>query len=346
MRLTKKIFLSVLLALVIFQAGYAKDELRIPVLNLAFNLAKGKVKVAKLPEGDSTATLLADAILYGARKKDKTNLMVDDSVENGYEEFVNFTGAYRKYLSRYGDKSPMFPGFNGGFGKFLKRELEWSDDDSQLHQNYLHALTSLVLIMQQNPSNRTQVLEATADILVNMKRSPESNYVAAYIYYTCGQIAADEKSKEVFDRKAAFVMERKLGSPPRYNQARWIELRQIADELLETWDGKGSFVNHSVADLRMDSLSTFGGLWLFNNQKEGKLLDFINDQVTYELVEAGKIPPNQDFINPSMDPSTVKSNLTFNTYALGIIAVLLLSVALIWFRFRRAERKLRETDQS
>ncbi len=335
---------------------------KIPLLNLAMTLVKSEGRlqghsqimddIGQSDEDMANRFAIAALANVVTATENPQPYLLPDSANAKFDDVTRVFNTYLDFRKRTGAAVPTFANHNGGFEAYASRMLQWSGNPDSLEIEINNSLILFCGVLQEFPSEKSKILEATADLVLHLKRSPSSKYVAAMLYYFAGKASGNDAIREAYERKAVFAMEKQISSPPTYNSARWLQLRRIAGQTLADWEpavgrpdklpgGRWNDFEYSFADFLSPAP---GSIRLFDDSMPGPLLDFMNEQVNYDLVEQGKVLANQEFVNPSMDPGSVKSNVMFNSYAIGIIAILLISIAVIWIKFSKAEKEFKDRE--
>lgn len=226
------------------------------------------------------------------------------------------------YAQQYQGTTPLFPGFNGGFYNFLKDSLHGGEKLS-IHE-YGLALDALFGWVKHTNGGSAVALELFADLLYRHPDRLLGNYFGCLTYMRAGLVSKGH-SREAFLEKAIYALESPATVRHHFNNYRFTQLRKALEADIAA--------KELVAD-PAHVLEVRDGQVQYVSARDGGSLLPILVKARAKTLEAG--PKTFNKYGQEVDQRKVKSDTTFNLYALLMIGTVIGAVAFFWWKIRKA----------
>ena len=250
-----------------------------------------------------------------------------------------------QYLEKYGDESPLFEGFNGGFYNFTCDSLQWryKKPDSTAFHDMLRSLMDLVVISGERPV----YYELMGDLLVHHPAPVTANWFSCLSYFRLAFALPDQQY--AFEEKAIHALEAPLKRRDRFDNYQFNRLRQRMAEDLDSVAGlRAAYLEResaAVAEGKQAVAFLLGELaerqrgdgavtWMHEGE-EGALPGIVREA---DRRYAEKRGLERKFAG-EVDLKRVKTEASFNYYGIAMILVVIGAVVLIWVRMSRGAKK-------
>lgn len=251
------------------------------------------------------------------------------------------TGGYKviaTYLNKYGDQSPLFPKFNGGFFHFASDSLGWNHNkpDSLGFLNCADKVMDLIILSEGQPVYH----ELLGDLFSQSPDRFTANWFGSLPYYRAGFF--EGMDKDVFRRKALFALEAPRSTEMRFDQYRIVQMGKHIGNDLDSMAifrasylaaekaamAKGGLPHESIKDEYGEDTGNF--VWLAENDR-GRIARVLRKAEAEDALRSGR---DRKFAG-EVDLKTVKADATFNVYAIVVILVVIAAAIFLGVQIKR-----------
>lgn len=256
-----------------------------------------------------------------------------------------------QYLEKYGDDTPLFKGFNGGFYSFACDSLQWrfKKPDSTDYHRMLRSLLDLSALTGQ----QSVYFELMGDLLVHHPDVVKANWFGCLSYF---RSAFDiPQAKAIFEEKAIYALEAPQKAANRFDNYQFNRLRmrlqsdmdsvavmraeyeagekaavaagESASAFLEGELGKrAAVVEYGAGDATVTYI---------HEDAPGNLPGIIREADRRHAESMGE---ERKFAG-EVDLKGVKSETTFNIYGIAMILVVVGAVIFFWLKLTRGRKQ-------
>jgi|GEM_PF-3740537 len=245
-----------------------------------------------------------------------------------------------EYLSKYGDESPLFPHFNGGFFQFCQDSLRWGVEqtDSVAYHRMLGTVSDLVILSQEKPV----YFELAGDLLANHSDEVTANWYGALAYLRLAELLPDQK--EWVEEKAIFALEAPKTSRNRFDNYQFTQLKKhFANDRSAIQEARKSYLEAEGQNFvkgKEEAVARFGKpqpnlIWLREEDNSNvaivirKAFARYAEEMGRELRFAGDV-----------DLKSVKSDTQFNLYAILMVGTVIFAVVFLGYQVRKNRKNM------
>ena len=245
------------------------------------------------------------------------------------------------YLSKYGDETPLFPHFNGGFFNFCQDSLRWGREvyDTEVYQRVVESVVDMIILSNEEPV----YFELLGDLLSQNSDQVTANWFGCSAYLRAMHLVPDFQTE--FEEKALFALESPVMVRRRFDNYQFTQFKKhFQHDLDAAKEVRTSYLaseTASASEARVLLAKTYtaptADFRYFDDTDEGKVAGVLVKAVKREAEKSGVVGK---FAGDAELDKEVKTDTTFNAYAIVMILVVIFAVVFIGLQVRRNRKNM------
>lgn len=254
---------------------------------------------------------------------------------------VNEYRLIASYLDHYGDEVPLFSHFNGGFFTYCQDSLRWGRDvyDEVAYQGVVETLIDMIVLSNEQPV----YFELLGDLMSQNSDQVTANWFGASAYLRCMHLRPDHKAE--LEEKAFYALEAPMMVKRRFDTYQFVQFKKhfesdlaAAQKTREAYlgqeKGSGAEARKILADTYKTPTAEFAYLYEGDDGKVAEVIWKAGKQHAEQVGKVGKFAGDVEL------DKVVKSDTSFNAYALVMIAVVIFSVVFVGLKARKNRQNM------